>query len=233
MNWLTTLLESDVDRPRDSAARMAGFLLLLTAAATAVMVYARVSADADQPTLLESLHVIADNLAMYVTSGVARLLSGITLITSACFLVGTWIIRERLASRLAPVLFALSGIFTAISGICALILAASASEALGDGIVASSTETMAYLRWLASKIGFAVAGFALIVAARYQWKVGGMLRHISPVSATIGVGMQFIWIDSVTLLHPIVGAAFFVWLIVVGLMLATGSVERHFAALKP
>ena len=42
--------------------------------------------------------------------------------------------------------------------------------------------------------------------------------------------MQFIWIDSATIVHPIVGAAFFLWLVAVGTMLATGRVERHFIA---
>ena len=156
------------------------------------MVYARVSADADQPTLLESLHVIADNLAMYVTSGVARLLSGITLITSACF--SGWNMDHQRTSGLTACPSAIRlirDIHGYIRHMCSDIGRVLHRKPLGDGIVASSTETMAYLRWLASKIGFAVAGFALIVAARYQWKVGGMLRHISPVSATIGVGMQF------------------------------------------
>lgn len=91
MPRLTPLAESGVDRPKDPAARMGGGFLLLTAIATVVMVYARVSADADQLTLLESLHAIADNMAMYVTSGAARLISGITLFASASFLLRTWI----------------------------------------------------------------------------------------------------------------------------------------------
>ena len=41
--------------------------------------------------------------------------------------------------------------------------------------------------------------------------------------------MQFIWIDAATMVHPIVGAAFFVWLLAVGLMLFRGRTERLFA----
>ena len=69
-------METPTGRPKDSAARRAGLFLLLTAAATVVMVYARVSADADQPTLLESLRAIAASEAMYSLSGAARLISG-------------------------------------------------------------------------------------------------------------------------------------------------------------
>lgn len=42
--------------------------------------------------------------------------------------------------------------------------------------------------------------------------------------------MQLIWIDAATLMHPIVGAAFFFWLVGIGTMLATGRVERRFIA---
>ncbi|MCY4579684.1 MAG: hypothetical protein OXD31_11635 [Chloroflexi bacterium] len=84
------------------------------------------------------------------------------------------------------------------------------------------------LRWIAGKIGFAAAGIALIIAARYQWRVGGTLRKIAPASAILGVAMQFIWLDSTTILHPIIGTVFFLWLLVIGTMLTTGRVERHF-----
>ena len=46
-----------------AAARKAGALLILTAAASLVAVGARVSADADQPTLAESLAAISESRA--------------------------------------------------------------------------------------------------------------------------------------------------------------------------
>ena len=64
----------------DRAARKAGFLLLLTVIFTVALIYTRVAADADQPTLLESLAAISRRPAMYILSGVARLLSGIALL---------------------------------------------------------------------------------------------------------------------------------------------------------
>ena len=51
------------------------------------------------------------------------------------------------------------------------------------------------------------------------------------MTATIGILMQFIWIDSATFMHPINGTAFFLWLVAIGAMLATGRVERHFSAM--
>ena len=218
-------------RPKDSAARTAGALLLLTAVATVVSVVARLSADADQATLGESLAAIADSRWSYGIGGAARLVSGLTLIAAGWFLLRTWIIRERLATPLVPALLGVSGVVTGLSGVFAVVLAASAPEAPG-AVISGSTETIHYLRWLTGKIGFTVAGLALIGAAMYQWKAGGGLRFISPASAVIGIAMLFIWVDSATVVHPISGAAFFVWLAVVGLMLATGRVERRFAVMR-
>ena len=209
-------------RRRDDAARTAGALLVLTAIATVVAVLGRVAADADQPTLQESMDAIALNRALYTTGGVARLISGVTLIAGALFLLRTWIIRERLGTPLVPALFIASGALTAASGACAVGLAISAPDVV---------EAVADLRWLTGKIGFAAAGLALIVAARYQWRAGGSLRRIAPVTFLLGISMQLIWMDAATVLHRITGPAFFIWLLAIGGMLFTGRVERHFAAM--
>ena len=144
---------------------------------------------------------------------------------------------ERLGTPLVPALFAASGLFTAVSGLSAVGLAASvpdaeATAAILDYSRASSVMVVADLRWLTGKIGFAAAGLALIVAARYQWRAGETLRRIAPVSAALGLAMMLIWIDAATLLHRITGPAFLVWLIVIGAMLLTGRVERHFVRLR-
>ena len=43
--------------------------------------------------------------------------------------------------------------------------------------------------------------------------------------------MQFIWIDAATFMHGINGIAFVLWLTLIGVMLATGRVERQFSAM--
>ena len=219
----------------DRSARTAGALLLLTAAATAVMVYARVSADADQPTLLESLRAIAESRAMYGGSAAARFVSGIALLAAAWYLSRTWIIREGLGTPLVPYLLAVSGIVTAVSGACAGALAVyqipEAAAAGGQAFeVPTAVDVTATLSWLTGKIGFSTAGVALVVAARYQWRAGGTLRKIAPASAAIGLAMQFIWIDAATIMHRISGVTFLLWLVTIGTMLSTGLVERHFTA---
>ncbi len=209
--------------------------MLLTAAATVVMVFARVSADADQPDLLESIRAIAADKAMYSVSGAARLVSALALIAGAWFLWCTWIVRERLGTPLVPLLLAVSGAFTAVSGVCALALAASApaaSEAAALSVVEGSTEAIASVRWITGAAGFAAAGLALLAAAQRQWKAGGALRRIAPGSLALGIGMQFIWVDAATIVHRISGIAFVLWLVVIAAMLLTGRVERHFAAMQ-
>ncbi len=215
---------------------MAGALLILTALATAVAVGGRVAADADQQTIAQSLDRIALNGGLYGFGGAARLISGVALIAGAWLLMNTWIVRERLGTPLVPALFAVSGLFTAVSGGCALALAVSAPDssdaaALAQAATDPLNETIYNIRWMSGKIGFAAAGLALLVAARYQWKVGGTLKYIAPVSALIGLGMQLIWVDSATVAHRITGPAFFVWLLAIGTMLASGQVERHFVSM--
>ena len=93
------------DHGPDRSARMGGGLLLLTAAATAVMVFTRVAGDADQDTLLKSLRAVDENRALYGISGMARLLSGVALFTAAWLLLRTWIIRDVGLPHLFPTCF--------------------------------------------------------------------------------------------------------------------------------
>ena len=224
----TEITDHGPDRP----ARLAGMSLLLTAAITAVMVFTRVVSNTDHDTLLDSLLAIHESRELYGVSAVARLLSGLSLFVAAWFLLRTWIIHDRWASSLVPYLFAFSGVCTVLSGAFAVAIAAYPSPeiSLAKGEIGEGVQIAAGLRWITAMIGFAAAGLAVIVAARYQWQVGGTLRWIAPASLVIGVAMQFIWFDSATVLHPVVGTAFLLWLIAVGIMLSTGRVERHFVS---
>ncbi len=212
---------------RGSTGRMAGGWLISTAVISALMVWARIASETDHPTLAGTLEGISHNPGFYGLAGVARLVSGLTLVAAAWCLMKTWIIRQRLGSPLVAWLLGMSGGCTAISGLASLWLAMTVPLFLP---VASGPEVSAFFetalsaRELSGKTGFALAGLALIVASRSQWKVGGTLRQVSPGSAILGTTMQFIWVDSATPVHPVVGAVFFLWLLVVGTMLVTG---RH------
>ena len=218
-------------RPADSSTREAGKFLILTAFATVLMVIGRVLADADQPTLADSLAAISESRWFYGISGAARLISSITLGAAAWFLLRTWIIRQRWATPIVPGLFGVSAAFTAVSGACAVALVVAtlgASGSVATGTPDAITEGIAYARWLTGKLGFTAGGLALLVAARYQWKVGGALRYIAPLSVIIGLAMQLIWVDALTVVHRVSGVAFLLWLLAIGFMLMTGRVERLF-----
>ena len=232
----------ETERPRDSSARGAGLLLIVTAIATIAAVAGRVAADADQDTFEQSMAFIAMERGFYGLGGAARVVSGIALAAGAWLLLRTWIIsrgrirgiqRERIGAPLAPALFVVSGLFTTVSGACAVALALLAPEVSDTAVLAasdSSLEPVSTLRWLTGKIGFSGAGLALIVAAGYhQLKAGhvkktagGTLWYVALASAIIGLAMQLIWIDSATIVHRIAGIAFFLWLLAIGFMLATG-----------
>ena len=215
------------NQPGDAAARNAGLLLIATAVITLAAVAGRVMADADQPTLVESLSAIAESRLAYGIGGAARLVSGITLVAGAWFLSSTWIIRQHRATALVPWLFGASGLITALSGICSVVLAVIATSPAEASALAESTE---FLRWTTGKLGFTLAGMALLAAARYQWLAGGALRFIAPLSVIIGAAMLLIWLDALTPVHRVSGVAFVLWLVAVGFMLISGRVERLFIA---
>ena len=219
---------SSVRTTPDSAARAAGLLLILTALTTLVAVFGRVTADADRETVQETLAAIADSRFPYALSGAGRLASGVTLAVAAWYLSRTWIIRERLATPIVPALFGISGLVTVVSGLLAIVLAIALPG--GGEAAASVHESIASARWLTGVAGFSAAGLALMLASVYQYRVGGRLRIIAPISAVLGGSMQLIWIPGLIVFHQLTGTLFFVWLIVIGAMLVTGRVEQHYRA---
>ena len=219
--------------PHDPAARTAGWLLIVTAIATVAAVIGRVSAT-DINTLAQSLTAIGVNREQFAIGGAARFISGLTLLAGACFLLRTWIMRQRLGSRSVPALLGISGVATALSGACGVALAIVVPEpSTVDDLasVAPTTNVVLNLFRTTGKIGFSLAGLGLMAAAHRQWRVGGFLRPIAPVSAIIGGAMQLIWANATIGVHYITGPAFVLWLVVIGIMLATGRVEKRFAAL--
>ena len=216
---------NEIEAAYDVAACRAGWLLLATAVATVVAESGRVAAGADLPTVAESLAAISSSRGLYGVGGAARLLSGITLFAGAWFLWHARFMRRRVGTLLVTLLLATSGLFTAVSGLCAMALAQVAPEPTA----AEAAELVAELRWISGKIGFTLAGLALLATAVRQWRVGGALRRLAPFSAFVGLAMQLIWVPAATLLHRFTGPLFVVWLALIGFMLASGRVERRIA----
>ena len=131
-----------------------------------------------------------------------------TLIAGAWFLWHTRFMRRRVGTLLVTLLLAASGLFTAVSGLCAMALAQVAAEPAAAEPAArddSAAELVAELRWISGKIGFTLAGLALLATAVRQWRVGGSLRRLAPCSAFVGLAMQLIWVPAATLLYRFTG----------------------------
>lgn len=201
-------------------------MLILTAAATVVAVVGRVPADADHETLAASLAAIAESRGLYGLGGAGRFVSGVALIAAGWFLFGSASDNRRARSAVVPLVFAVSGAFTACSGALAVGLAAAPAEWMDvaglEGVALSHQEATAWLRWFTGAAGFALAGLALIVIAWRQRSAGGALGRFAPASALLGLAIQFVWLDAATIMHMITGTLFVAWLVAGGRMLLKG-----------
>ena len=201
--------------------RTAGFFLLLTALATAISVPARLAAEADLPTLEESLAAIGSAKAAYGTGGAARMVGGITLVAAAIPLWRCMRDNSPLASGAAAVFFVASGLASLASGATAVALAVTAPADIeaAELVVLPEEEVAFAIRWIAGSLGFTLAGLALVALGPVHWQMGGPLRITAVVDMVLGVAMLFIWLDAATIVHRITGIAFLIWLILVGLWL--------------
>ena len=214
----------------DSAARAAGILLVLTAAATVVAVVGRLSAGADQPALVDSLAAVAANARRYGAGGAGRLVSGLSLIAAAWYLPRMHAGVPRPATPLAAGMLSASGACTAVSGAYAVLMAVAVRDVTDPGALAAaavSLDVTARLRPLFGTIGYMLAGGALIVMAVRQWRLEGAWKRLAPVSAVLGIAMQLIWIDAATLVHRVSGIAFTLWLVAAGGLLWAGRAESR------
>ena len=222
-----------------TAARATGLFLLLAALATAISVPTRLLADADQPTLTESLLAIIANRGYYAIGGAARFGSGIALLGAAWFLWRGLADAHRPAVGMAAAFLGVSGLITAVSGACAVGIAAAvpasvaptAAPVVGDGL--PNLQPLADARWITGKVGFTLAGMGLIALGPAQWRTGGWLKASAVAGVSIGVAMLFIWIDAATVMHRISGIVFLIWLIVSGFWLVAGRLKAPEPAAAP
>ena len=233
-----------------SASRTAGALLLLTALATAISVLFRLSAGADQTPMAESLgqsmgldseriaqlaaaetlSAIGAAKSAYAAGGAARLVAGLALLAAS---IPLWRVAGPYHARamgLAAALLAASGIISAVSGGCAMALAALAAETQssvalvpGADLIGRVEDTLLTMRWAFGALGFTLGGLGLVALAPVQWRIGGRVLRVSAVVfAVLGVAMLLIWVDAATVFHRITGIGFLIWLIAAGLWLIAG-----------
>ena len=212
------------------AARAAGALLVVAAAATAVGVLGRLSAGADQPALVDSLTAIADNAWRYGSGGAGRWGSGLALMGAALCMAAIGSGFPRPMTPLAVVLLAVSGFVTAVSGAYAVVMAVAVHDVADPGALsaaAAALEGTARSRAVFGAGGFMLAGWALIAAAPRQWRLGGAWKRLAPVSGVLGLAMQLIWIDAATAVHRVTGVVFMLWLVAAGVLLRAARSESE------
>ena len=213
------------------ADRGVGLLLLLTALATGAAFAFRQLASTDQGTTQEILYAIADSRGRYALSGVATILAGLLL----------WGVGKQLRYTLLPyfspggtaavgLLFIVSGVAAAASGLCAVFLAGMAEgppavqPGMAEGIyfapaVGVLAEMIFPFRPVSWYPAFAIAGIGLVLLSPVVWQISGLLRAMSLVSAILGVSMLFIWVDDAFVVHYVIELAFIAWLLLAGLWL--------------
>ena len=199
----------------------------MTALATAISVPARLAADADLPTLEESLAAIASAKSAYGTGGAARMVGGLTLVAAALPLWRSMNTYHTVAMGAGTVFLVLSGLASMMSGAAALVLAVTApTEVVPPELVVLPEEEAAFtIRWVAGTVGFTLAGLALVALAPVHRRMGGLLRAAAVVVGVLGAAMLFIWVDAATVVHRVSGIAFLIWLILAGVWLAAGRVK--------
>ena len=113
-----------------------------------------------------------------------------------------------------------------VSGAAAIIMAVGATSGEPPALL----ESAYHARWFMGKVGFSLAGLALVAGVRPQWAITGVMgtgspRFLAVASAVLGAGMLFIWWDAATVVHRAVGILFLVWLLAVGTALAKRSAD--------
>jgi hypothetical protein len=191
--------------------------------------------DASQVSQLEvseKLIAIGSAKVPYGIGGAARLIGGFTLLAAGIYLWRVFREYNQSSKNTAPSLLAASGLASAVSGACAIVLTSLAPEPQatvvltpGGDVVQGAEETLFTIRWAAGAFGFALAGLALVALAPLQWQMGGVLRVAGVAASVVGVAMLFIWVDAATIVHRISGIAFLAWLIAAGFWLAISGMS--------
>ena len=80
------------------------------------------------------------------------------------YLLKAWAVSGCPVTSVFSHLLTASGAITVLSGVCTIVLAAYAPENT------AFVENVSDARWVTGKIGFTIAGLALLLAAKYQWR---------------------------------------------------------------
>ncbi len=189
---------------------IAAFILILAALAAVVMVWTRLQADFDQPTIEQSFRAIDDNSVWVTFHGAARIWLGAFLISSQSMIGLMLVSNHRRAFNLGRVLLSLGGIAFIMSGVITVMMPGAVAFGEVFGIDGESYHSY---RQIAGNIGSSFIGLALIAMVPIQWRTGGVTKTTAILGIIAGVGMLLVWWDAASLMHRITGAVFLIWLV--------------------
>ena len=99
-----------------------GFILILTTVAAVAMVWTRLEASVDHPTLEATFRAIDENSAMYNWHGTARLWFGGLLLASSYFIGPALAQARAIGLQSSRIFLTLAGIAMIVSGILTILL---------------------------------------------------------------------------------------------------------------
>ena len=217
MNNIPGVDDADATRQsRRNVERIVAATFLWVAAVAAVaMVWTRLQADFDHPTIAESLRAIDANVMWFQLHGTARIWLGAALIMSQIFIGASLSDNRQLTFRLGRNFMLFGGIAFIVSGVIVTILPSAIAF---DEVLGIDAESYYEYRGIAGNIGSSLVGSALIAFAPAQWRSGHAMKYAAILGTVTGVGMLIVWWDAATFMHRVTGAGFLVWLLMMALL---------------
>ena len=192
----------------------AGFFLLLATVAAALMVWTRLQADFDHPTIAQVLAAYDANPLWVVGHAAARMLFGGLLLMASRYLVGATAATDT-RFRIGALAIGIGGIGMIVSGAILMVNIGTYDTAMFDAAQLDS------YRAIAGSVGNTLLGVGLIAIAPTLWSSTRLMRPLGAAAPIVGVSMILIWLELPAVFHIASGGAFWVWAILtaVGLML--------------
>ncbi len=198
-----------------------GFTLILTAVAAVAMVWTRLEASVDHPTLEAIFRAIDENSAMYNWHGTARLWFGGLLLASSYFIGPALVQARAIGLQSSRIFLTLAGIAMIVSGILTILL--PSLIVFDDAFGTETPESIYHYRGLAGNIGNSLIGLAILSMALTQWRFGGLMKPIAALGIILGPTMLLVWWDAATISHRITGTGLLIWLLLTATALFIGQ----------
>ena len=187
----------------------------------AVQVATRTASNDSQIVFSDSLQMIAQNQALYLTSMYASVISNALLAGLAAGLYSTFRIYQPDLARAGAFLLLATAVVSMVAAVAGLALASLAQEFVGvtgnqENSLASSAQAVEVFRAYAGRTGFTFSALSLLAfGGLISWQ-GPIPKWLGWLGILVGVMMLLIWSESATLLHRIGGTGYLVWLAITG-----------------